>query len=171
VKLTTHLQLVPRLKNEWRCASTPPYAFMMWCSVKHRDDILFYTFLQYSLGGGSAHCMILNYTRRLNMEKRGHTRLEWGFKHMTPVFERSEDHERLRSRDHWNPFSRLSHILPSPPPFFRGLQIFFLDSSVGIALGYELDDRGFESRQELGISSPPRRLDRLWCPPSLFPWE
>jgi hypothetical protein len=40
VKLTTHLQLVPRLKNAWKYASTPHYAFMAWCSVKkeHRDN-------------------------------------------------------------------------------------------------------------------------------------
>jgi hypothetical protein len=53
------------------------------------------------------------------------------------------------------------------------------DNSVSIALGYGLDDRGFESRK-VGwefFSSPPR-LDRFWGPPSLlsngyqglFPW-
>jgi hypothetical protein len=34
VKLTTHLHLVPRSKNEWSYTSTPPYAFMAWCLVK-----------------------------------------------------------------------------------------------------------------------------------------
>jgi hypothetical protein len=36
VKLTTHLHLVLRSKNEWCYTSTPQYAFMAWCSVKHR---------------------------------------------------------------------------------------------------------------------------------------
>jgi hypothetical protein len=34
VKLTTHLHLVPRSKNEWNYTCTPQYAFMAWCSVK-----------------------------------------------------------------------------------------------------------------------------------------
>jgi hypothetical protein len=41
----------------------------------------------------------------------------------------------------------------------------------GIALGYELDDRGFESRQELGISSSPPRSDRLWALPTFYPMD
>jgi hypothetical protein len=49
----------------------------------------------------------------------------------------------------------------------------------GIALGYVLDDPGFESRRGLGIFCSPRRPDRLWVPPSLlsngyqgfFSWE
>jgi hypothetical protein len=47
VKLTTHLHLVPRSKNEWSYTSTPQYAFMAWCSVKARTTLPF-TF--YSLG-------------------------------------------------------------------------------------------------------------------------
>jgi hypothetical protein len=38
----------------------------------------------------------------------------------------------------------------------------------GIALGYGLDDLGFESRQEWGFIPSPPRLDRLWDPPSLL---
>jgi hypothetical protein len=34
MKLTTHLHLVPRSKNEWSYTSTPQYAFMAWCLVK-----------------------------------------------------------------------------------------------------------------------------------------
>jgi hypothetical protein len=48
----------------------------------------------------------------------------------------------------------------------------------GIALGYELDDGGFESEQGLRIFSSPLSPDRLWDPPNLllieyqglFPW-
>jgi hypothetical protein len=29
------------VKNEWSCTSTPPYAFMAWCLVKHRDNFIF----------------------------------------------------------------------------------------------------------------------------------
>jgi hypothetical protein len=41
VKLTTHLHLVPRSKNEWSYTSTPHYAFMAWCLVKHRNNFTF----------------------------------------------------------------------------------------------------------------------------------
>jgi hypothetical protein len=33
VKLTTHLNLVPRSNNEWSYTSTPQYAFMAWCHM------------------------------------------------------------------------------------------------------------------------------------------
>jgi hypothetical protein len=44
------------------------------------------------------------------------------------------------------------------------------DSSVGIATGYGLDDRGVGVRVPVGeiILSSPRRPDRLWGPPSLL---
>jgi hypothetical protein len=41
VKLTAHLLLVPRSKNAWSYTSTPPYVFMAWCFVKHRDNFTF----------------------------------------------------------------------------------------------------------------------------------
>jgi hypothetical protein len=37
MKLTTHLHLVRRSRNVWSYTSTPQYAFMAWCLVKHRD--------------------------------------------------------------------------------------------------------------------------------------
>jgi hypothetical protein len=39
VKLTTHLHLVPRSKNEWSYTSTPQYTFMAWCSVKVQGQL------------------------------------------------------------------------------------------------------------------------------------
>jgi hypothetical protein len=33
--------LVSRLKNAWSYTSTPQYAFMAWCLVKHRDNFTF----------------------------------------------------------------------------------------------------------------------------------
>jgi hypothetical protein len=42
VKLTTHLHLVPRSKNEWSYTSTPPHAFMAWCSVKTQGQLYLY---------------------------------------------------------------------------------------------------------------------------------
>jgi hypothetical protein len=46
VKLTTRLHLVPRSKNEWSYTTTPQYAFMVWCLVKHRDNFtFFFTFI------------------------------------------------------------------------------------------------------------------------------
>jgi hypothetical protein len=39
VKLSTHLHLVPRLKNAWRYNSTPPHVVRAWCLVKHRDKL------------------------------------------------------------------------------------------------------------------------------------
>jgi hypothetical protein len=41
VRLTTHLHLVPRSKNEWSYTSTSQYAFMAWCLVMHRDNFTF----------------------------------------------------------------------------------------------------------------------------------
>jgi hypothetical protein len=43
MKLTTHLHLVPRSKNEWSYTSTPQHAFMARCSVKkrHTDNFTF----------------------------------------------------------------------------------------------------------------------------------
>jgi hypothetical protein len=41
VKLTTRLHLVPKSKNAWSYTSTPQYAFMEWCLVKHRDHFTF----------------------------------------------------------------------------------------------------------------------------------
>jgi hypothetical protein len=44
------------------------------------------------------------------------------------------------------------------------------DSAVGIATGYELDDRGVGVRVPVGsrIFSSPRCRDRFWGPPSLL---
>jgi hypothetical protein len=42
VKLSTHLHLVPRSKNEWSYTSTPHYAFMVWCSVKAQGQLYIY---------------------------------------------------------------------------------------------------------------------------------
>jgi hypothetical protein len=39
MKLTTHLHLVLRSKNEWSYTSTPQYAFMAWCSVKGKGQL------------------------------------------------------------------------------------------------------------------------------------
>jgi hypothetical protein len=30
-----------KVKKTWIYASTPPYAFMAWCWVKHRDNVTF----------------------------------------------------------------------------------------------------------------------------------
>jgi hypothetical protein len=48
VKLTTHLHLVPRSKNECIYTSTPQYVFMARCLVKHWDNFTF-TFYLYIL--------------------------------------------------------------------------------------------------------------------------
>jgi hypothetical protein len=39
VKLTTHLHLVLRSKNELSYTSTPQYAFMAWCSVEAQGQL------------------------------------------------------------------------------------------------------------------------------------
>jgi hypothetical protein len=39
VKLTTHLHLARKVKNEWSFTSPSPYVFMAWC--KDRDYITF----------------------------------------------------------------------------------------------------------------------------------
>jgi hypothetical protein len=35
------------VKNAWSYTSTPPYVFIAWCLVKHRDNFTFYL-LNYS---------------------------------------------------------------------------------------------------------------------------
>jgi hypothetical protein len=42
VKLTTHLHLVPRSKNEWSYTSTPQYTFIRWCSDKAQGWLYIY---------------------------------------------------------------------------------------------------------------------------------
>jgi len=42
VKLTTHLHLVLRSKNEWSYTSTPKYAFIEWCLVKAQGQLYLY---------------------------------------------------------------------------------------------------------------------------------
>jgi VCBS repeat-containing protein len=41
VKLTTHLHIVTRSKNEWSYTSAPQYAFMAWYLIKHRGNFTF----------------------------------------------------------------------------------------------------------------------------------
>jgi hypothetical protein len=59
VKLTTHLHIVSRSKNEWSYTSTPQYVFMAWYLVKHRDNITF-TCVQVPSGPG-LHVPLLPY--------------------------------------------------------------------------------------------------------------
>jgi hypothetical protein len=40
MKLITHLYLVLGSKNAWSYTFTPPYVFMAWYLVKHRDFTL-----------------------------------------------------------------------------------------------------------------------------------
>jgi hypothetical protein len=44
VKLTTHLHLVPRSKNEWNYTSTTQYALMVWLSVKAQGQLYVYLY-------------------------------------------------------------------------------------------------------------------------------
>jgi hypothetical protein len=44
VKLTTHLHLVPRSKNEWSYTSTPQYVLMAWCSVEAQGQLHLYLY-------------------------------------------------------------------------------------------------------------------------------
>jgi hypothetical protein len=49
VKLTTHLQLVPRIKMHGTIPPLPQHAFVAWCLVKHRDNFTF-TFYDFIIG-------------------------------------------------------------------------------------------------------------------------
>jgi hypothetical protein len=64
----------------------------------------------------------------------------------------------------------LTDFLLPPCDFINVLLTFLIrrDSTVGIATGYGLDDRGLGVRVPVGsrIFSSPRRPDRLWGPPS-----
>jgi hypothetical protein len=59
VKLTTPLHVVLRSKNEWSYTSSPQYAFMAWCSVKHRDNFTFYHYISKYL---TIHPILLTFT-------------------------------------------------------------------------------------------------------------
>jgi len=41
VKLTTHLHLVQRLRMRGAIPLLPPYVFIAWCLVEHRDSSTF----------------------------------------------------------------------------------------------------------------------------------
>jgi hypothetical protein len=41
VKLTTHINLVPRSRMRGAIPPFPQYVFMAWCLVKHRDNFTF----------------------------------------------------------------------------------------------------------------------------------
>lgn len=47
MNLTTHLQLVPRLRMQWAVISTSPYAFLAWCVLKHGDNFTSYIACNY----------------------------------------------------------------------------------------------------------------------------
>jgi len=51
VKLTTHLQLVPKSRMRGAISPLPQYFFMAWFSVKHRDNFTF-TFTHITEGLG-----------------------------------------------------------------------------------------------------------------------
>jgi hypothetical protein len=42
MKLTTHIHLVSRSKNDWSYTLTSQYAFMAWCSVKAQGQLYLY---------------------------------------------------------------------------------------------------------------------------------
>jgi hypothetical protein len=45
VKLTTHLHLVPKSKNEWSYTSALQYASVTWCSVKAQGQLYLYLYI------------------------------------------------------------------------------------------------------------------------------
>jgi hypothetical protein len=45
VKLTTHIHPMPRSRMRGAIPPLPQYAFMAWCSVKHRENFTFYLYL------------------------------------------------------------------------------------------------------------------------------
>jgi hypothetical protein len=51
------LRLMPRSKNVWSYISTPPYAFMAWYLVKHRDRFTF-TFIYITSFDKQLHILI-----------------------------------------------------------------------------------------------------------------
>jgi hypothetical protein len=47
------------VKNTWGCTSTPPYAFMTWCLIKHRDNFTFH--LTFLLNFSSSYFVFLSF--------------------------------------------------------------------------------------------------------------
>jgi hypothetical protein len=59
VRLTTYFHLVPRSRNEWIYASTPPYAFMVWCSVKSQGQHYLYVYHEEGLELNGTHQILV----------------------------------------------------------------------------------------------------------------
>jgi hypothetical protein len=57
VKVTTHLYLAPRLRIH-RSIPPLPYAFTVWCSVKHRDNFTL-NYLTYGMVTGCRKILIM----------------------------------------------------------------------------------------------------------------
>jgi hypothetical protein len=52
VKMTSHLNVLPRSKNACSYTSTPQYVSMAWCLVKHRENFTFHAFCSVSIALG-----------------------------------------------------------------------------------------------------------------------
>jgi hypothetical protein len=88
---------------------------------------------------------------------------------LPPAYEVSLNYE---SKHFYSIFQNVSRANTDAPPLNVKLYENWLsrDSSVGIATGYGLDNRGVGVRVPEGARnfSSPRRPDRLWGPPSLL---
>jgi hypothetical protein len=156
VMLNTHFDLVPTSKNEWSYTSTPQYAFIVWCLVKHRNNF----YQQYKL-----YSVETQYDLWI-MDSEGCGREQsWStLKHCPSI--RLEG-QKTTIAGLWTGIKwRDTHLECWP---LYTIDLSYRDSSASIVPKLRTGRAGFYSRQGRDFLSSPPPPDRLWGPPASYP--
>jgi hypothetical protein len=66
-----------KIKNTWSDTSTPPYAFMAWCSVKAQGQLYLFIFTKYKLVWRHTNRKESNHILSNSRHKQGLTKMEF----------------------------------------------------------------------------------------------